>query len=135
MTIITFCILFKLSSIKQSYFITDSKNLHLGRTDFQVYPLPGTPPEPAPPDYTGIGINNNSQMIASNSSLDEITCKTKHFFKIFKLSSWFSLKKQIILIYFFFFALQILKFKLVFYNYNYKMCMLCRHTFSFFLIP
>ncbi|XP_025422551.1 rho GTPase-activating protein 190 isoform X4 [Sipha flava] len=40
---------------------------------FQVFPPPTTPPEPAPPDHAGLGINNNSQMIASNSSLDEIT--------------------------------------------------------------
>ncbi|XP_050529458.1 rho GTPase-activating protein 190 isoform X3 [Daktulosphaira vitifoliae] len=41
---------------------------------FQVFPQPTTPPEPAPPDHAGpLGINNNSQMIASNSSLDEIT--------------------------------------------------------------
>ncbi|XP_025422549.1 rho GTPase-activating protein 190 isoform X2 [Sipha flava] len=44
-----------------------------GITGFQVFPPPTTPPEPAPPDHAGLGINNNSQMIASNSSLDEIT--------------------------------------------------------------
>ncbi|XP_025200481.1 rho GTPase-activating protein 190 isoform X1 [Melanaphis sacchari] len=44
-----------------------------GITGFQVFPRPTTPPEPAPPDHAGLGINNNSQMIASNSSLDEIT--------------------------------------------------------------
>ncbi|XP_050438253.1 rho GTPase-activating protein 190 isoform X3 [Adelges cooleyi] len=45
-----------------------------GLAGFQVFPQPTTPPEPAPPDHAGpLGINNNSQMIASNSSLDEIT--------------------------------------------------------------
>jgi len=45
---------------------------------FEIFPQSMTPPEPAPPD-TGV-MNKNSQMVASSSSIDEITCiKNKNF--------------------------------------------------------
>lgn len=64
-----------------------------GITGFQVFPPPTTPPEPAPPDHAGLGINNNSQMIASNSSLDEITCNKNTFLQNFQCGFPFIINK------------------------------------------
>jgi len=56
---------------------------------FDIFPQSTTPPEPAPSDHTGV-MNKTSQMIDSNSSIDEITCiknkillELKFFFYIF----------------------------------------------------
>lgn len=57
---------------------------------FHVYPPPNTPPEPAPPDHPyGLGLasgridsSRTALMSASQTSLDEITCKL-NFFKLF----------------------------------------------------
>lgn len=67
----------------------------MGGAGFQIYPPPTTPPEPAPPDHHmapasmmrpykgggggrgGVGGGGGHQMVsASQSSLDDITCKT-----------------------------------------------------------
>lgn len=45
---------------------------------FQVYPPPTTPPEPAPPDHPFSSIRTSKRvpmLSASQTSLDEITCK------------------------------------------------------------
>lgn len=45
---------------------------------FQVYPPPTTPPEPAPPDHPLSSIRQSKRtpmLSASQTSLDEITCK------------------------------------------------------------
>jgi len=60
-----------------------------------VFPRPTTPPEPAPPDHAGLGINNNSQMIASNSSLDEITCNTNKILQNFQCGFPFIINKSL----------------------------------------
>lgn len=42
---------------------------------FQVYPPPATPPEPAPPDHPPRHIlSNETNIMGSYNSLDEITC-------------------------------------------------------------
>lgn len=46
---------------------------------FEIFPQSITPPEPAPPDYMG-AMKKNSQMIASNSSIDELTCIKNNIF-------------------------------------------------------
>lgn len=51
---------------------------------FQIYPPPTTPPEPAPPDHHHIGPSSmmrpykGNMVSASQSSLDDITCKWKY---------------------------------------------------------
>lgn len=46
---------------------------------FQIYPPPTTPPEPAPPDHIGTSSMmrqyKSNLVSASQSSLDDITCK------------------------------------------------------------
>lgn len=80
---------------------------------FDIFPQSTTPPEPAPSDHTGV-MNKTSQMIDSNSSIDEITCiknkillELKFFFIYFLIKIHVSmLHEQIIVLFFIKFIFQ-----------------------------
>lgn len=56
-------------------------NIDVQKKGFQIYPPPTTPPEPAPPDHIGTSSMmrqyKSNLVSASQSSLDDITCKPK----------------------------------------------------------
>lgn len=70
------------------------------KTGFQIYPPPTTPPEPAPPDNIGTSMMRQYKgnlVSASQSSLDDITCKK---FTFHSLSLTLSLSINFLLLFF-----------------------------------
>lgn len=70
------CVLTRLPQTNRTNWYTIKKSNMKG---FQIYPPPSTPPEPAPPDHCGTSSMmrqyKSNLVSASQSSLDDITCK------------------------------------------------------------
>lgn len=65
---------------------------------FQIYPPPTTPPEPAPPDHIGTSSMmrqyKSNLVSASQSSLDDITCKPNKKIHLIHQNCFFSFSKN-----------------------------------------
>lgn len=81
---------------------------------FQIYPPPTTPPEPAPPDHhigpaSMMRPYKGNIVSASQSSLDDITCKWFRFHLIF-VDFLFSAQHMFVVVLFFSFLFLIFPF-------------------------